>query len=813
MKNRFWMIRHKIGVLWHKITSSKKGIILFIVHIILIVGLIIGGILWAVLPSGDANENSSENQQETENTIDIEKIEFVYNGNIVDTGIFPLYTKEACFDLRINNQSATDIEGDIAVKWTFVNEAYGIKFQNGELSTEEFTAVVNDLGYVLGTIKLRVEVVSKNKLEAVLPIQINASEEFKFDSIVALAAQGYTNSYIEGQLFDKNSITLWGKYKEERDVRILEYAYTQTPLCMDTTEININYNGQSFEYPISVESKSLQSLEIIAPPEQVEYLAGQHFNATGLQIQANYEYLSEIIEDFYVDTDTMLLEGTNKVQISYTHKDVTKTVEQAITVIPRKLLSLFVDDTKVQKEYTEGDIFDTNGLVVKGEFESFGILELDDYVYNIEPLQLADQMVEISYTAGEVTLKEDVAISVKKPYGHIGKLSILTPADIHISWAYPYQTEGGEFLDNTTYKENNLVYDKINGEYEIPVGATVTAFLRNPAIISVAVNGVEQKIDLAEKSFSWKLRSSESISINSIEMAANHSVVRFTGDEKEQSFLYEGFWNGFVLEEDVNKLSTVFADTDAYYYTYLVNGEVLQIEDIKNTVFAKNAVVAVAKNVRSEDAKNVILNIGSNVSYTIRIPNKDAEIWEIPAFKKAGYFYDGWALTENGEKLTETEYAEILSSELEEVNLYIRWIEEVVDYSQSYIRQMDGIGAIVTVEGAPEAGDIPLIGTWSVTLTDRDGETAQCIVQFSANATFEYKVFYNNELNCSYQGKYRLSGNSIVVIHSEPMSNVPYLNGGDFGFALVGDKIVANGIIVMGQNIIFLDCELERIGD
>ncbi len=798
MKNWLRSIWHNFCEMWHRIVGSKKKLTLFIIAITVLVS---GGIVLII---------SMLNKPEAEK-IEIYKVEFVYEGKVIDKCNLPLYATDIHFDLRINEQPAVEVEGDISVNWGFIGETYAAEFQNGELTTEGLTAVVNDLGYVIGTIDLWVEVVSKNKIEATLPIQISEEDGFTFDFIVALTAQGYSNSYIEGQIFDKNSITLWGKHEGKNDIRILEYTYEQVPLSTDAMEIVVSYNGQSFEYPISVEAKSLQSLEIITPPEQVEYLAGQRFNTTGLRIQANYEYLSESVENFQVDTNTMLLEGTDSVQISYTYKDVTKTVEQAITVIPRKLLSLFVDDTNVQKEYTEGDIFDTNGLIVKAEFESFGVLELEDYVYNTNPLLLTDQTVGVSYTVGEITLKKDVSISVKKPYGHIGKVSILTPADIHISWAYPYQTEDGEFLDNTTYKENHLVYDKINGEYEIPVGATVTASLRNPAIISVATNGVEQKIDLVEKSFSWKLRSTQPISINSIEMTANHSVVRFTGDEKEQSFLYEGYWDGLVPKEDVDRLATVFADTDTYYYTYLVNGEVLQIEDIESTIFVKNAVIAVAKNARREDAKNVILNIGSNVSYTIRISNENVGLLDIPVFKKAGYFYDGWSSSENGEKLTDTEFTEMLLSESNEVNLYIRWIEEQVDYSQSYIRQMDGGGVIVTVEGEPEAQDTPFIGTWSIILTDENGETAQCIVQFNANATFEYKVFYNNELNCSYQGKYRLSGNSIVVIYSEPTLDVPYLNGVDFGFVLVGDKIEANGIIVMGQSIVFLDCELERI--
>ena len=739
--------------------------------------------------------------------IDVSSIEFVYEGATVTECELPLFATGVAFELKVNGKSASEFKNtDLSIEWGFVGESYEAK-----IDADGFSTVVNDLGYVLGEMCLYAKVESRNTMEVQLPIQITAEEGFAFDSISAIGVASESNTYIEGQLFDANSITVWGHYGEYNPVRLLEYTCPQYLLTPDMLEVEIAYEDKRFEYPIYVKTKSLQSLTILSGPSQTEYLAGQHFDITGLTVQANYEYLSEIVEDYKVNLTAVLLEDMDSVQISYTYKDVTKTAELPITVLPRKLLAIAVDHMNVQKEYTAGDSFDRAGLIVKAEFENFGWIEVDDYVYTARPLRLDDEAVEIAYTSGEVSFSEQVAVSVKRPYEHIAQLRILTPEDIQISWAYQYWRENGEYrLDNTAYAENNLVYDKINGEYEIPVGAEVTAYVRNPAVITLAIDGEEQKIDLVEKSFSWKLRSSQTLSMNSIEMQANHAVVRFLGDEKEQSFLYEGYWNGIIAKEDVERLSAVFADTELYYYTYLVDGKSWIIADLQNAVFVKNSIITVAKNMRGENAKNVVLHVGEDVRYTIRIANDEAEKWSVPAFKNAGYYYDGWATSDGGAKLTDAQLTELISSDAEQIDLYIRWIEETVDYSNFYLRETDGERVIVEVDGTPLDKDVRLTGEWKATLTSEQ-DSIQCTVQFKADGTFVYSVVYNGEVNCSYQGKYRLAGNSIVVITSQPTLESPYLNGVDFAFG-IGKTLQANGIVVMGQEILLLACEFEKVG-
>lgn len=761
--------------------------------------------------SEDLNSSSESISEEIiKEKIEITQVDILYDGSVINQHEIPMYTPMVEFGLKINEEDAELLTNnsrlDVEVSWSFVGGDYGI-----DVVENPSSVFLNKIGYVIGEIYLRVEVVSENTITAMIPIKIVPGEDFTFDSIVVFACAEGSNNYIEGQVFEKDSVIVWGKKAEKEDVRILEFEYSKEPLKASGMETEIAYRGCVFEYPIFVADKTLQSLEIINSPDVVEYLAGQCFDKTGLVVQANYEYFSEIIEDFEVDTTTMLLEGTNSIQIRYTYKDTTKTAAQPITVIPRKLLALIVEDANVQKEYTQGNTFDTDGLIVKAEFESFGILEIKDYTYTDKPLELSDKEVEIRYSVADVTLKKQIAISVKKPYENLSTLTILTPADVQISWAYSYQAMDGTMrLDNTAYEENGLVYDKINGEYEIPVGAIVTAAVRNPSIIDLAINGEAQKMDLEEKLFSWKVKSSAPITMSTIQMSANHAVVRFTGDKNEKSFLYEGYWNGLVSAEDIGQLSTVFADTDSYYYTYLINGKSLRIDELKNTVFVKNAVIAVAKNVKSEDAKNVILNIGSDIRYTIRIPNAEAELWELPVLTQPGYKYDGWALTVGGERLSDEELIALFASEQEEINLYIRWIEEIVDYSNYYIRQSDGETVLKAVEGEPQDGDILFTGAWLTELSD-ETQNLQCFVKFNANGTFEYKVVYNGEISCSYQGKYRLDGNSIVVIYSEPTLNVPYLNGADFGFALFEGTLKANAVLVFGQDIVLGDCELEKV--
>lgn len=758
---------------------------------------------------------------------EIEKVEFIINGSAVDEYTAELYSEDVKISLRIND--GADLTDNIPpiIKWSFIGDSYGSTVsEDGELS----------LGNFIGSVTLKATVQSSNVFSVSLPISVTPGS-ISFDSITVTSNDGYSQSYVEGDLFDRNSISVWGE-KGDDAVRIYDFTVEQKTLTPDDTDIMVFYEDLFVDIPIVVKNKSLQYIEIISPASRLEYLEGQTFIKNGLEIKAHFENSAELVENFEVDEVTALAIGTDKVVVSYTHNGITKTAEQNITVIPKKLISISADTSKVRTIYTQGDIFNPAGLVVRASYESFGDVEISDYEYTQDVLIAGDTHVTISYTVGDVTKSINIDIDVVKPYAELSQIKVLSAADISILWSYSYMTDSGvRIIDNTAYEVNGLEYDRINGLYEIPLGAVVTATIKNPAVINVALNGIEQSVSYDEKTVVWTMGSADLVVIKSIEMAGSHSVIRFAGQENEQSFLYKEMWNGLLSDEDLAKLALVFADTDSFYYTYIVGGETKRYDELKDIFFDANSVVTVMKNAISSNAKEIVLHLDGNVSYSI-FTSDIITVDQLPSFEKSGYNYMGWSLTENGNKITDEELSEFIASDLDRYELYILWTRESVDYSDKYINPESDSPTFVTGKPTVSPGtgsggatvvpgqggntviggsglgsqvitSVKFVGTWKYFMVE-DGYKISCYVTFNSDGTFEYEVMENDAASCIYFGEYRLSNDKIIPLSVEANMNIPIPDVDDFGFKLKENVITANLILPEYDSLVLIECELTK---
>ena len=767
--------------------------------------------------------------QKAQTAFEVKKVEFLIGENIVDQYTAEVFCED--FQLSVLINDGVDLTDYIEPKitWKFEGDAYGSGItQDGVVSLADF----------IGNVTLCVTVESANTISATLPISVMPGST-TINSISVTTNEGYTQSYIEGDKFDANSIAVWGEH-QNGVVRIYDYMIEETLLTPDMTEFVISYDDLVTELPIVVGHKTLQSIEIVTEATKKEYLEGQTFVKDGLVIKANFENSSELVTNFTVDETTELAIGTEGVLISYTHNGVTKTATQPITVIPKKLMSISVDASKVRTIYTQGNTFNSKGLIVKAQFEAFGEIEIFDYTYTQDVLTTETTYVLISYTVADTTKTEQIAIEVVKPYTEISQVKVLSPSDISILWSYSYMTNAGiQVIDNTAYEANDLEYDKVNGLYDIPLGAVVTATIKNPSVINVALNGMEQTVNYDEKTITWTMGSADLVVIKSIEMTGNHSIIRFAGQDNEQSFLYEGTWNGCLTTDDLQRLALVFADTDDFYHTYIVDGAVLRYEDLTNTIFNPNSVITVVKNSISTNAKEIILHLGNDATYNI-FASESIALQNLPVFTKSGYNYGGWSLNADGEMVTDEDLLTYLSQDQESYNLYIRWIKETVDYSDKYITPENdsptfeeepdisagagSSGGTTLLPGAGGGGNtitggtnmgsqvivsVKFVGTWKYSVS-QEGQSLTCSVTFNADGSFEYKTVYNNVINSFYIGTYRLSDDSITVLSVETTISIPLPNIGDFNFSLGENSVLANIIIAEEDSLIFSPCELTK---
>ena len=121
----------------------------------------------------------------------------------------------------------------------------------------------------------------------------------------------------------------------------------------------------------------LDKIEITKVPTKVTYTEGENFNPTGMVVIATYSDMStKEITDYEIKNGENLYYGQENVTISYTEGDITKTVEQKITV---------------------------NELVVEKEVEGIEIVKKPTkltYIQNEEELNLDGGLIKIIYSDG-----------------------------------------------------------------------------------------------------------------------------------------------------------------------------------------------------------------------------------------------------------------------------------------------------------------------------------------------------------------------------------------------------------------------------
>lgn len=100
------------------------------------------------------------------------------------------------------------------------------------------------------------------------------------------------------------------------------------------------------------EGKTLTEIEITKAPTKNTYKVGDKFDKTGMQVVAKYsDGTSKEITNYIVANGDKLTEGQTGVKISYTEGNVTKTVEQKITVV--KNVNISSDNKSDFQEITE----------------------------------------------------------------------------------------------------------------------------------------------------------------------------------------------------------------------------------------------------------------------------------------------------------------------------------------------------------------------------------------------------------------------------------------------------------------------------
>ena len=159
----------------------------------------------------------------------------------------------------------------------------------------------------------------------------------------------------------------------------------------------------------------LVSIAITTPPAKTTYVSGETFSPAGMIVTATYSNGATLKATGYsFSPDTALTDGTTSVTIEYTEGGVTKTAEQAITVVHR-LTKIEITAQPTKKVYEYGDSFQSAGMVVKATYSDGATANVTGYSCSPATLNtVGTQTITVSYTERNVTKTATTSVTVNR---------------------------------------------------------------------------------------------------------------------------------------------------------------------------------------------------------------------------------------------------------------------------------------------------------------------------------------------------------------------------------------------------------------
>lgn len=160
-------------------------------------------------------------------------------------------------------------------------------------------------------------------------------------------------SYFEGENFDKTGMVVKANYNSKNKPSVIldssNYSITNgTNLEVGQTSVTITYEGKSVEQEINVEKNSVTEIKIKQQPKKVEYKEGEHFDKTGMVIEATFKNGStKEITDYTIENGNNLRTNQTEVIISYGDKSISQT----ITVTSNPLIEINVTKAPNKTKY------------------------------------------------------------------------------------------------------------------------------------------------------------------------------------------------------------------------------------------------------------------------------------------------------------------------------------------------------------------------------------------------------------------------------------------------------------------------------
>ena len=289
-----------------------------------------------------------------------------------------------------------------------------VVYDNGKsqvFTADDITVIDDEPLNTNGQVTVSVEVegiIVEVPITVVEPEPINAQ---------LVSTSPYKNVYIEGEYFDTTNLTVKISYNNGDYEIITPTVVNDVPLTLGTTSVPVQVRDAIINVPVTVIERKPVSAEIISNPSDTEYVEGETFDPTGIEIEVTYNDGSKetvTVENIEVIDNGKLAITDNSVTVKADGVEV----EVPITVVEKAAVSAEVVVQPSKTEYVEGQTFDPEGLEVEvtnndGSKEVITVPSDRIVVDTDTPLSLDDTTVKVIVDGVEIEVP--ITVVVKKP--------------------------------------------------------------------------------------------------------------------------------------------------------------------------------------------------------------------------------------------------------------------------------------------------------------------------------------------------------------------------------------------------------------
>ncbi len=190
---------------------------------------------------------------------------------------------------------------------------------------------------------------------------------------IAIENEPTKKNYTEGDTLNTQGLTIRAYYNNGTN-EVITNGFTCSPTTLNTVgtqKITVTYQNKTATFNVTVEARRLTEITITQAPSKTEYIERQTFDRAGMEVTAHYNDETTAVVDNYTISPTEPLTINDKtITVSYTENGITQTATQAITVNPKSVERITIENEPTKKNYVQGDILNTDGLKIRAYYNN-----------------------------------------------------------------------------------------------------------------------------------------------------------------------------------------------------------------------------------------------------------------------------------------------------------------------------------------------------------------------------------------------------------------------------------------------------------